>query len=554
MGGQTSRRTWAVLAVVACGFLGCHADDNDPAGQAKELDDPVRRQHAIEMLGAISARRLVDARGDHAAAPVKEFNELTYAQLVKTYLEHSDHWENGRNIMQLMAEMREPRTLPALLKALEWRHDLSEDQAVTAATTIAQIDVPEAKRAEVIGALGAALKRVQEARPVDARMRKAFIETLGKLRDRRAIPLLLEVALRQDASQSFLFNKLAVQQLVAIPDPSAVEPLVKCLYMFDIGQPQVRMEEDAEAALIEIGRPALKPLMAAARGENQDVNRLVELSIATFRQKDAESAAKLNKKALIAREAVLTLGRLGYADAAPLLMAETSSDDPDRRLTGALALVGVARAVPDAGPVVAAITKVYAKTEKDVRPQLLVALRHLYADEVMPFLLSVAKTTETEFPPVQMYGWQSYALLANKTEAKQLQPILDRDELIRDQLSEYGVVIKVAEQCDQAVQCWQQKLADKNPVVVRKSANMLARYGRGDAGSIAALVKLLGHPDLEVRNEALSAVDAIAVRGSDLAVKKIDELQAAESGRSIWTNFSREALPTRSRLRLRAGS
>jgi hypothetical protein len=68
------------------------------------------------------------------------------------------------------------------------------------------------------------------------------------------------------------------------------------------------------------------------------------------------------------------------------------------------------------------------------------------------------------------------------------------------------------------------------------------------------LVELFGHSDLEVRNEALSAVDYIAVSGSDVAVKKIDDLEAAESGRSIWNNFSREALPTRSRLRSRTGS
>ena len=69
-----------------------------------------------------------------------------------------------------------------------------------------------------------------------------------------------------------------------------------------------------------------------------------------------------------------------------------------------------------------------------------------------------------------------------------------------------------------------------------------------------ALVALFGHRDLEVRNEALSAVDAMAVTGSKEAVAKIDELEAAEGGRSIWNNFKREALPARSRLQLRKGS
>ena len=49
-------------------------------------------------------------------------------------------------------------------------------------------------------------------------------------------------------------------------------------------------------------------------------------------------------------------------------------------------------------------------------------------------------------------------------------------------------------------------------------------------------------------------MDAIAINGSDLAVKKIDELEAVEAGRSIWNNFKREALPTRSRLQTRGAA
>jgi hypothetical protein len=223
-------------------------------------------------------------------------------------------------------------------------------------------------------------------------------------------------------------------------------------------------------------------------------------------------------------------------------------------MTAALALINISRAPGDTAKIVDALTKVYEKSDKQARPQLLVGLRHMYADEVMPLLGKVAKTTETELPPVQMYGWVSYALMANKDESKILQPILDKEELIKPQLVEYQVVIKAAEQCDKNVECWLGKLKDKDKIIVRKASTMLARYGRGNDAAIKGLVELFGHGDLEVRNEALSAVDFIAVSGSEVAVKKIDELENAESGRSIWSNFSREALPTRSRLLTRTGS
>lgn len=554
MGGQALSRTLGALIVATCVSWGCHAADDDPEGQAKELDDPVRRQHAIARLTSIEATRRAVANGNRAAPALVEFNDVTHAQLVKTYLEHPEDSQNGLAILNLMFQMRDPRTLPALIKALDWRAEVSEDHAITAANTFKAIAVPEDKRGEVVAAISAALKRVQGARPLDNRLRVGLIEALGKLGDRRAIPTLMEVALRQEESQNFLFNKLAVQQLVGMPDPSAVEGLIKALYMFDPAQPRMRMDDDAQAALLAIGKPALDPLVKTARGENPEVNRLVDLSIEAVRRANPQLAATLVKKTLVPREAVVTLGRLGYRDALPLLLAETKAEDTARAFTAAIALIGIAREPQDTKPIVAAIEDVYDRTEKEQRPQLLVAMRHLYADEAMPVLLKVAKTTETELPPIQAYAWLGYALLANKSEAKALLPILDREERIRDELKDYRITAKLAETCDEALPCWQAKLKDANKVVVRKSANMLARYGRGNAGAIAALVEVLGHSDLEVRNEALSAIDSMALRGSDLAVKKIGELQVSEAGRSIWNSFSQEALPTRSRLQLRAGS
>jgi HEAT repeat protein len=536
------------------GAWGCHADDNDPKGQAQELDDPVRREHAVGRLFTIFSERLSAAKGDRNAAPLKEFADQTIDQLQKVYVEHREDSVNGLKMLQLMAEMRDPRALPALLKALDWQPDVSEEHAITAANALAALNVPPDQKGPVVDAIAGALKRVNQPKPIDNRMRKGFIEVLGKLKDKRATPVLVEVALRQDEAQNFLFNKLAAQQMVKIADPGAVDSLVKALYMFDANQPMMRMEEDAEAALVAIGRPAVEPLLKAARGENPEVNKLVELSIEAFRRKDKDLAAKMVKDTLVAREAVLALGRLGFRDSIDVLIKETGEADPDRRMTAALALINISRAPGDTAKIVDALTKVYEKSDKQARPQLLVGLRHMYADEVMPLLGKVAKTTETELPPVQMYGWVSYALMANKDESKILQPILDKEELIKPQLVEYQVVIKAAEQCDKNVECWLGKLKDKDKIIVRKASTMLARYGRGNDAAIKGLVELFGHGDLEVRNEALSAVDFIAVSGSEVAVKKIDELENAESGRSIWSNFSREALPTRSRLLTRTGS
>ncbi|MDH5674526.1 MAG: hypothetical protein OEZ06_20535 [Myxococcales bacterium] len=544
----------ALLFALSMPLWACHADLNDPKGQAEELSDPVRREHAVGRLHSIFGARLAEAKGDRNDAKIKEFNDVAHDNMTKVYIEHPEDAQNGLRILQLMAEMRDERTLPALLKALEWQAEVTEDHAVMAARTLTEIPVADDKKGEIVKKICDALKRVDGARGVDNRMRKSFIEVLGKLGDKRATETLVEIALNQSESQNFLFNKLAAQQLAKIQDPAAVEPMVKALYMFDLQMPAMRMMEDAESVLVSVGKPALEPLMKAARGENKEVNKLVELSIESFRRKDQDLANSMNKDALVAREAVLTLGRLGFRESLELLMEEARNEHPDRRATAALAMTSINRTPEDTAKVVEVMKEVYEKSDKQARPQLLVAFRHLYSDDVMEFLHEVAKTTETELPPVQMYGFVSYALLADKAESKNLPPILEKEELIKPQIKDYEVVIKVAEECDRNVKCWVGKLKDKDKIILRKASSMLARIGGGESdAAIKGLLELLEHGDLEVRNEALSAIDHLAVKGSKDAVAKIDELQAKEEGRSIWTNFSREALPTRSRLVTRTG-
>jgi HEAT repeat protein len=553
----TLARSFA-LAVIVLSLLaalsGCHADDNDPAGQAEELSDPVRRQHAVERLQSIFGQRLVEAKGDRNAPVLKEFNDVTHAQLTKTYLEHPEDSQNGLRILQLMAEMRDPRTIDALLKALEWQAEISEDHAVTAAITLTTIDVPADKKATVVEKIGAALTRVEGNRGSDNRMRKSFIEVMGKLKDKRTTPILTEIALRQSESQNFLFNILATQQLEAIADAEAVPAMVKGLYMFDVTNPQMRMNQAAESVLVAIGRPALQPLLDTLAGKNEEANKLVELSIESFRRKDAQLAGTMNKQNLVAHEAVSALGRLGLCEALDPIIKETEHTNADRRANAAIALVKLSCPESETPKIVAALQKVYEASDKQVRPQLLVAMRHMYSPEVMPHLLTVATTTEEEFPPAQMYGFVSFALLANKAEAQKVKPVLEKEEAIKAQIAPFAAVIKAAEECDKAVDCWIGKLTDSDKYVLQKAASMLALLGNGDEKAIAGLVNLLGHDDLEVRNEALSAIDHLAVKGSKLAVDKISSLETTEEGRSIWTNFKIEALPTRSRLMLRSGS
>src|SRR5688500_15965579 len=116
----------AAGALVALG-VGCHADENDPAGQAKELSDPVRRENAIANITRLYTNALSKNNGDRASAAVKAIADEVHDELTATYLEHPEDTQSGRKILDLFFEMRDPRTIPALLKALEWRPEVTEE-------------------------------------------------------------------------------------------------------------------------------------------------------------------------------------------------------------------------------------------------------------------------------------------------------------------------------------------------------------------------------------------------------------------------------------------
>lgn len=541
--------TVTLLLIFGLTLIGCHASPDDPKGQASELSDPARRQYALNNIQRLFNSLLVNIKNDRSNKAFKEFVDATIEPLVKTYIDHPEDTQNRSGILSLLKEMRDSRALPALKQALQWRAEVNEDQAIAAAQTLQYIDIPANQRGEVVAAICKELERIDGARGLDNRMRKAFIETLGTLKDKASSKTLIKIMLAQSESQNFLFNIFAAQQLIAVADPSAIPAMIKALYIYDGKNPQMRINDVATSALVAIGKPALQPLMDLLKGNNQEANQIVEQYIQTIKQRDPQFAAKMNVKGLVSVEATYALGKMGYREATDALIEETKAEDETARFGAAIALVGINRKDEDTPRILEAMKKVYDSIEPIKRPQLLVAMRHLYAPEVMPFFLNVLKTYEYEMSPIRLYSYEGYEMLANKAEIANLRPIVNKSsDAFKENIKDHIPLLALAESCDQNIACWIGKLQDKDLFVNRKAINSIARFGRGDSKAVEGLIPLLGHRELEVRMEALAAIDYIAVNGSRAAIDAIDKLRAREEGRSIWNNFKREALPTRSRL------
>jgi HEAT repeat protein len=556
-------RGWAAAVLVAVLGLGCHAAEDDPKGQAGELSDPVRRENAIFNIKAIYTETLAQNGGDRNSADVEAVADVTVGPLTQTYLDYPEDRINGLAILDLLYEMRDPRSIPALIEALNWRTEVSEDHAIRAAQTIQGMDVPPAERPKVIEALARSLERITDARSEDNKMRVAMIRALGSLKDKGATDILTTIATKQDEKQNFLINRLAAQQLGELRDPAAIPSLIKCLFLFASNRPDLRMNDVAAEALILIGRPSLKPLLGVLDGTDATANAIAKQYIDAVKARRPDLANKMTLRQVTGGEASFALGALGFSEALEPLLREAASSDTPRKLNAAIALVRIDVPAADEERVRSTLRKVYGELPKGyagiaMRGQLLAAIAHTYDPALMPFIFEQV-VDKMANPELRLIAAQNYALLANKAEAAKLSEAIANEPPseaggYREKFEEHRPLLELASECDTSVDCWVSKAASADNGKARKGAYMLGRYGSGNGKAIDALVGQLGSDDLGVRLSALMALDRIADKGSSAAVSKIDELRTREEGQSVWTRFRVEALPIQARLRSRGGT
>ena len=109
-------RGWAAAVLIAALGLGCHAAENDPEGQASELSDPVRRENAIFNLKEIYTETLAANGGDRNSAEVKAVADVIVGPLTSAYLDYPEDRINGLAILDLLYEVQDARSMPALIK------------------------------------------------------------------------------------------------------------------------------------------------------------------------------------------------------------------------------------------------------------------------------------------------------------------------------------------------------------------------------------------------------------------------------------------------------
>jgi hypothetical protein len=128
--------TAGTLALCSATLLACD-DENDPKTWVKRLDDPAQRANAIKRLAQFYEDNMTKASNNASAPEVKLLLDTIIDPLTKQYTAGGLDEKTRIDLMKFLAETHDPRTQPAISKALkDFEMGKTDDEGRVACETI----------------------------------------------------------------------------------------------------------------------------------------------------------------------------------------------------------------------------------------------------------------------------------------------------------------------------------------------------------------------------------------------------------------------------------
>lgn len=101
----------------ALSFTGC-ADENDPKTWVKRLEDPAQRAPAVKRLSQFFEDKMAQTNKNREDPQVAAIVDVAAEPMAKVYTSAQLDERTRKELIKVLADMRDPRTAPALAKAL----------------------------------------------------------------------------------------------------------------------------------------------------------------------------------------------------------------------------------------------------------------------------------------------------------------------------------------------------------------------------------------------------------------------------------------------------
>ncbi|HEU4577027.1 MAG TPA: hypothetical protein VFS67_02150 [Polyangiaceae bacterium] len=391
------------LGVVALGALvaGCQ-DESQPEYWVDKLNDNSLRPRAIKQLDQFYEDAATRANQQGDSPELKALSEKIVVPLTKTYVEQYDNIDEKtrHRLIKLLATLRDPRTEPALTKAMgefaeKGRGGEDLKWAARAAVDLKLTSVSD----KLLGAFLKLRADSEEGGPVYRDLNTSMLALAADkaavaswtpaLVDKLEPPMELPSPGEQDKAKVTEFRNqqfwqtTSAQLLGVIGDPKGVDALFRVLV--DPGKANV--QPDAVVALVKIGKPAVARGIQILQGQDKEI-----VDLAANKARKAAGNALPAGDAPHVRAAAIALGTIGHASAAPALIQALKDSQSE---TNKAVILRELTKLPPSAEIKDAFKDGFTALSQDAvippgqaaKPQLAEAATSFFDPELVPWLL-----------------------------------------------------------------------------------------------------------------------------------------------------------------------
>jgi hypothetical protein len=522
---------------LAATLLACE-DENDPATWVKRLDDPAQRANAIKRLTQFYEDDMTKASNNASAPEVKQLLDTIVDPLAKQYTAGNLDDKTRTDLIKFLAETHDPRTQPALAKALkDFEMGKTDDEVRVSCESINTMAKTGVKLDKiVIDPLWDVFAKFQLSKAQSQRLYQSLHDAIVNVHDDsygdKAIAKLKGVVVPDSVDSQK--DQISWWQLTSIQVISELKytPAVKQLVIVLLTPTKVDLNATTRTALLKMPKAAEPELIKALNGEDPDYLKAGE----PF--KDKANLA-------IVADALALISRPGGRDA--ILAALPGANTDTTKYAFAQALVQF----PSDPRVEPAFLAVYNKLSWNAsvemlgqltpRPALAQASASLYDASLTDWL--VKETGAAPDATSKLLTIESALKLMPPNKKGDVSAALQKAKAVlpndvfqaSKQMVDYAG--QALDKCGTTTSCYIGVLDEpipSSPTTANwravKSAWMAVIYGQSSADSTRAeLLKRVDKvKDASARLAVVEAIDQLAPKGDTAAADALDKIVAAD--------------------------
>jgi len=263
----------SLVALAMVSWSGCkEPDPNAFETHVEGLRDVSARANSISQLEAL-VKTVTSAQTDQSARK-QEFIDKMLPVFDEIWDQATP--EQQVSMLNMLRDVGKPEAAPLFIKALVLDgSDGARKRVLAALQGIQRARATDAT--EPVAALMLSLIKdpsKDRGKTNEGELRLEMAKTLGELRDKRGVPVLIESMLQTKEAQPVAVHREAAKALGMIKDPSAVDALLTVSFRVPDAPSTTDISNRSKLALVAIGEPAVPRLKDMLAGKFEEVNKL----------------------------------------------------------------------------------------------------------------------------------------------------------------------------------------------------------------------------------------------------------------------------------------